>query len=94
MLAKYTFGLTSALRLLVAAGLFWAPAAAAAPTADKRVALQIERLTRADPELGAFYATRNNRPLWSTDGRLRPEAAMVVSEWSDPARVIDPSTID
>ena len=79
MLAKYTFGLTSALRLLVAASLFWAPAAAAAPTADNRVALQIERATRADPELGAFYATRNNRPLWSIGGRLRPEAAMVVS---------------
>jgi len=50
-----------------------APAAAPAST------LQSELLRPANADLRAFYYYRQNRPLWTADGRLTP-AALVVAE--------------
>jgi len=56
-----------------------APVAAAGRTPEYRVSAQIHRVTRADPALGAFYASRNYQSLWSIEGRIRPEVETVLS---------------
>lgn len=79
MLANETIRLKPALKLLVAAGLLLAPVAAAGRTPENRVSSQIHRVTRADPALEVFYASRNYQPLWSIESRIRPEVATVLS---------------
>jgi murein L,D-transpeptidase YcbB/YkuD len=39
----------------------------------------------ADPELAGFYAARDDRPLWSEDGRLKPEAEQLIALVEDAA---------
>lgn len=79
MRAKQPFQPMPLLKLFVAAGVLWAPAVAEARPTGGRISAQIRHLTRTDPELRTFYATRNYRPLWSLEGRLRPEATIVLS---------------
>jgi murein L,D-transpeptidase YcbB/YkuD len=54
-------------------------ALALASPADAQVAAGLAR-SSADPETKAFYAARQNRPLWADHGRLRPEALRLIAQ--------------
>lgn len=85
-----------AFRLVVAACLATAIAGAPAPAAARSaIEAQIHRATRSDHELASFYASRAFEPLWSVQGRLRPEAFIVLDllrnadlEGLDPTRYL------
>lgn len=64
---------------LVGAALALAIAVPAAPaTAQPRLASDLQRLAASNPELSAFYAARQYRPLWVRGSTLGPEADILL----------------
>jgi murein L,D-transpeptidase YcbB/YkuD len=60
-----------------AAAVASAPAAQPGPVGEQLAASLAQ--PGADPELAAFYAARNNLPLWTEHRRIRPEAAQLIA---------------
>lgn len=72
------------LRLVLSASLAAVPivspqAAASAVAAPTSVSAEIQRLAVGDRELAAFYASRQNRPLWIRGGQPGREASLLLN---------------
>lgn len=64
---------------LTAVPIAWSQSAASAAAAPSSLSAEIQRLAARDRQLAAFYASRQNQPLWIRAGRPGAEASLLVN---------------